>query len=118
MSKTILAALIGGLAGAAVTGIVAVINGWRERKSHRQELLVTSAVKLAALRIESGIKVMELTRQEAVMIDAVLLTHAYYRQLLDLLDKGTLPEDAFRELDDDEYFAVTGKRRTAKSSSN
>jgi hypothetical protein len=91
MDKTQLTlALIGSAAvGALISSVITALAQWRERKSRREELLLTKAIEMAQSRVAT---VLQSGFQGKIMPE-IEMAQQYHRYLKHLLEHGKLPED-------------------------
>jgi hypothetical protein len=82
--------------GAVVSGLISELGRWRERKYRREELLLTKALELASIRLETMKEVAQQSSGPGTILiqDSALMTETYYGWLKELMQTGKLPKDA------------------------
>ena len=79
---------------AFVSGLIAFVGQWLERRSRRRELLLAKAIELAVERTRFLTELAEKRGRPIDILDNAMLTEVYYQWLLHLLDHDELPSDA------------------------
>jgi len=88
-SQLILTLISSAATGVLVSSVITLFAQWRERKSRREELLLTKAIEMAQARVanvrESGF--------EGKMMPEIEMAQNYHRWLTHLMKHGELPPD-------------------------
>jgi hypothetical protein len=92
MDRTqILIALLGSAAiGALVSSVITVFAQWRERKSRREELLLTKAIEMAHVRFANVMTVLKDTQQGGMLEPDLLMLKDYHKSLRYLMKHNEL----------------------------
>jgi hypothetical protein len=85
--------LTASLTGAIVSGIVALVGQYFDRKARRRELLVNKAIELAKMRIEFLMRAADKSGHGVHLEDAIIMAESYYQWLAHLETHGRLPND-------------------------
>lgn len=84
--------------GVLVGSVVNLLGQWFERRSRRDEMLLSRAIEMSVKKSEYAVKVAEQNPfMGAWLVDDVVNAEKYYRWLKALLDTGKLPPDADKE---------------------
>ena len=91
MDKTqLIIALIGSAAvGALVSSLITFLAQWRERKSRREELILSKAIEMAHSRVSNVLQ----SDFKGLIMPEIEMTQEYHRWLTHLLKHGNLPAD-------------------------
>jgi len=76
--------------GALVSPLVTMLTQYHERRSRRQELLLSKAIDLAVLKVELIKQACDRSGGKATIRDHASIAADYYHDLQYLLDKGSL----------------------------
>lgn len=99
--SAILFAVIGSAAiGALVSSIISEIGRWRERKSRREELVLSKAFELAHGTYLSSIELLKSGHGVETMPQTMMIRDAF-RMCQHLLDHGVLDPQTQKELDEE-----------------
>ncbi|MBZ5719362.1 MAG: hypothetical protein LAO03_03175 [Acidobacteriia bacterium] len=82
--EIIFAVLTSAAVGALVSSVITVIAQWRERKSRREELVLSKATEMATNRVAT------LMKTSGKIEPDILMAEDYYVSLKHLIDKGYL----------------------------
>jgi len=94
MSPVFLVLTSAGVA-ALVSGLVTLLSQHLERRSRRNELLLSKALDLAITRTDRVLKIVDAAPgSAATLYDDAFLAETYYRWFQHLLAHGKLPPDA------------------------
>jgi hypothetical protein len=92
--NTWLIVLTSSAVGVLVSGVMTLVGQRLERRSRREELLLTKAVEIAAHRFDSSLKFALETKTPMNLMDAAINVETDYRWLKSVLETGKLPPDA------------------------
>jgi hypothetical protein len=84
--------------GAFVSSVVTLFGQWRERKSRREEIVLTEAVKLAEMNMNATLnmaKARAAVDKDTRIVPMIEMVRDYHEWLRGLLDTGRLP-DSYR----------------------
>jgi hypothetical protein len=84
--------------GALVSSGIAEIGRWRERKSRREELVLSKAIDMAHTRFSNMITILRDTQQKGNLMPEIEMAEDYHHFLKHMLEKGTLPPDYERNI--------------------
>ena len=80
------------LTSAGIAGLIGflglLLNGWRERKARRDELLLQKAVAFSVALQRTTIEMAEKSNRVAIIGDSAINVEFYFRELKRLLEKG------------------------------
>lgn len=97
MDKTqiILAFLGSAVIGAVVSALVTELGKWRERKSRREELVLSEAMKLAQKNMDVALEVARAhsNQRGTTIVPLIEMAALYHRYLDHLMRHGRLPAD-------------------------
>jgi hypothetical protein len=95
MDKTQIITLVLGSAaiGAFVSSIIGELGKWRERKSHKRELLLSTAVDLTYKERELVLKTLAAEGKSASLFPTIVTVRWYHKQLVALLETGKISDD-------------------------
>jgi hypothetical protein len=79
--------------GALVSSAIAEVGKWRERKTKREELLLTKAIEMAQVRFANMMTICKDTNTKANLQPEIEMAEDYHHYLKYLLERGTLPPD-------------------------
>jgi hypothetical protein len=86
--------------GALVSAGIAALSSWRERVSRRKELLLSLCVQMAIAVIETHIKTVEMSGENAQLYPTVVMARWHQKQLKGLFDKEHLTDDLEKDFSD------------------
>jgi hypothetical protein len=94
MSPVLLVLTSAGVA-ALVSGVITLLSQYLERRSRRNELILSKALDLAITRTDRVLKMVDAAPgRSATLYDDAFLAETYYRWFQHLLAHGKLPPDA------------------------
>jgi hypothetical protein len=98
MSGNIWIVVVSSAVGVFVSGVLTLVGQYLERRSRRDELLLSRAIEVATKKSENALKASAQNPYiGAWLVDDVINAEKYYRWLKSLLDNGRLPPDADNE---------------------
>ena len=77
-----------------VSGLMALLGQYLERRSRREELILQKAIDMAVQRREFVMEAIKVTQKNATFTDDIFSVETYVRWLGSLLNHGNLPPDA------------------------
>src|ERR1700687_1113008 len=89
-SQTLIALLGSAAIGALVSSVITAFAQWRERKSRREELLLTKAIEMAHSRFVNVMTILKDTGQDGKLEPDLLMLEDYHKSLRHLLKHNEL----------------------------
>jgi hypothetical protein len=84
---------------AAVTSLITLFGQWVERRSRRENCCSRKRSILQTQKIEVAMKVAGVSGDSLEAIDAIYSAEIYYKWMVQLMDKGALPDEAHQRLE-------------------
>lgn len=92
--STLSTVLTSAAVGVLVSSIFTLFGQILERRSRRNELLLTKALEMAIRKSDISLEAAKLSNRNVILIDDVNSAETYLRWLKSLLRSGNLPADA------------------------
>jgi hypothetical protein len=80
--------------GVLVSSVFTLLAQYLERRSRRNELLLTKALEMAIRKSDITLEAAKLSSRNVTLVDDVISAETYLRWLKSLLRSGNLPADA------------------------
>lgn len=113
----LLIVLTSAVVGALVSSLMTLFGQYLERRSRREELVLSKAMELADQRIRTVLEVRKVTGRGIILPAHIVLVRAYYEELKWLIKKSKLPDKMEKEFQqfvmhvDQEMFPREGNKQ-------
>ncbi len=92
--STLVTVLTSAAIGVLVSSVFTLLAQYLERRSRRNELLLTKALEMAIRKSAISLEAAKLSGRNVILVDDVISAETYLRWLKSLLRSGNLPADA------------------------
>lgn len=100
MESTALISIASSVATAAiVSGAVLFLNGWRDRRTRRKELLFNLSFKLADNLMDQAKEKAKTSSRPIKVKDTIFYAEEYYRWIDHMYSNGKLPKEAYDKME-------------------